>query len=89
MAKSMESLKSSFSSSALSNSANMIGHTVEDGSINANGTTNSFLVSSVKSDNGDIFLVTNAITGYDTETNKATYSSKQTLINMNSIKKIN
>ena len=89
MSKSMAALQSSFGNTALANSANMIGRTIEDGSVNDNGITNSFLVSSVKSDGDDIILVTNAMTAYNAETKIATYSTEQTLINMNKIKKIN
>ena len=89
MSNSMTALQTAFTQSALSNSANMIGHTVEDGSVNSEGVTNSYRVGSVESDGTDIFLVGYAMTAYDSETETATYSTTKTLINMNDVKKIN
>ncbi len=65
MTESMEALSVSFAQSALSNSANMIGHIVEDGSTNSSGENSQYKVSSVQSEDGTIYLKGYEILGYD------------------------
>ena len=88
MSKSMKALQQSYANSALATSANIIGHTVEDGSINDKGIQNSFLVKSVENRDGEIFLVGYAITSVD-ENGNATYSTEKSYINMKNVTKIN
>ena len=50
----MESLTNSFTQSALSSAANVIGQNVEDGNVNESGVNKAYTVSSVESVDGDI-----------------------------------
>jgi len=52
--KSMESLAKSFSQSALSNAANVIGKNVEDGNIGENGVNKAYTVRSVETIDGEV-----------------------------------
>ena len=88
MTEAMISLQQSYANSTLATSANLIGHTVEDGSINDKGYNNSYKIGSVESKDNDIFLIGYAITGLDDEGN-AIYSTEKTYINMKNVTKIN
>lgn len=65
MTESMQSLATSFNQSALSDSANMIGHIVEDGTTTEDGIAKQYKVSSVASEDGEIYLKAYEILGYD------------------------
>jgi len=56
MSKAMLSLQSSYASAALSTSASMIGHIVEDGTMGDDGLLKSFQVNSVESRDGELSL---------------------------------
>jgi flagellar basal-body rod modification protein FlgD len=65
MTESMETLAASFSQTTLANSANIIGHIVEDGSTNEEGISSQYKVTSVASEEGEIYLKGYEILGYD------------------------
>lgn len=65
MTESMEALTASFSQTALSNSANIIGHIVEDGTFSEDGMPSQYKVTSVSSEDGEIYLKGYEILGYD------------------------
>ena len=61
LAKSMESLSQSFSQSALSNAANVIGKNIEDGNINESGVNKAYTVRSVTSADGEVTVTAQEI----------------------------
>lgn len=65
MSESMEALANSFSQTTLTNSANMIGHIVEDGSLNDSGEETEYQISSVSQEDGEIYLKGYEILGYE------------------------
>jgi flagellar basal-body rod modification protein FlgD len=87
MAESMEALRTTFTQTALANSADMIGHVVEDGSIGDDGMANSYQISSVESEDGDIFLVGYRLEGLNEE-GAAIYSEEKSYINMSNVTRI-
>ena len=56
LAKSMESLKTSYAQSALSTAANVIGKHIEDGNISDTGYNKSYTVMSVENKEGEVFV---------------------------------
>ena len=56
LAKSMESLQSSYALSALSTAANVIGKNIEDGNISDKGTNKAYTVRSVENTDGKVFV---------------------------------
>jgi len=87
MAKSMESLQASFAQTNLATSASMIDHVIENGEFGEDGTPKQFLVSSVESQDGELYLVSHKIDGVD-EDGRYILSTQQSAINFNSISKI-
>jgi flagellar basal-body rod modification protein FlgD len=63
MADAMKSLQQSYAASALSSAANMIGHIVEDGSVNDRGMLKSYKVETVENKDGELYLNAKEITG--------------------------
>lgn len=57
----MEALVNSFTQSALSNAANVIGKSIEDGNIDDNGVNKAYTVRSVESSDGDVNVVAQQI----------------------------
>lgn len=64
LTESMESLATAFQQSALSDSANLIGHIVETGETDDSGNTIEYKVSSVAGSDGTIYLTAYQITDY-------------------------
>ena len=56
LAKSMESLQASYSLSALSTAANVIGKNIEDGNISDQGINKAYTVRSVENTDGEVFV---------------------------------
>ena len=56
LAKSMESLQASYSLSALSTAANVIGKNIEDGNISDSGVNKAYTVRSVENTDGEVFV---------------------------------
>lgn len=52
--KAMQSLQQSFSQTALSNAANVIGKNIEDGNVSENGINKAYTVRSVENNDGDV-----------------------------------
>jgi flagellar basal-body rod modification protein FlgD len=85
----MKSLQKSFAQSALSQSANMIGHIIENGEYGDTGAYKEFYVGAVESIDGDIMLHAYQVLGYDSETSEYILSREKELLNLNSITRIN
>ncbi|QOG12020.1 flagellar hook assembly protein FlgD [Arcobacter sp. FWKO B] len=85
----MKSLQQSFAQSALSTSANMIGHIIENGEYGSHGGYKEFFVGAVESINGDIMLHAYEVIGYDQDTAEFILSQEKQLVNFNTITKIN
>ncbi|MDY0320545.1 MAG: flagellar hook capping FlgD N-terminal domain-containing protein [Arcobacteraceae bacterium] len=85
----MKSLQQSFAQTALSQSANMIGHVVENGEYGDNGEYKEFLISAVESIDGEIMLHAYQVLGYDETTEKTIISDTKELLNLNKVTKIN
>jgi flagellar basal-body rod modification protein FlgD len=64
LAESMSALQSSFEYTALSSSANLIGNVVENGEYDDSGNLKQYKVSSVTSQDGDIYLTAYQLDGY-------------------------
>jgi flagellar basal-body rod modification protein FlgD len=64
LAESMSALKSSFEYTALSSSASLIGNVVENGEYDDSGNLKQYKISSVTSQDGDIYLTAYALDGY-------------------------
>ena len=78
MSKAMESLKTSYTQSALSTAANLIGHIVEDGSIGDDGLVKSYKVETIENQDGELYANVRQLTGYtdkivDSDGNYITY----------------
>lgn len=84
----MQSLSASFAQNALSNAVNMIGKIVENGEIGEDGVVKQYMVSSVESEDGEIFLQGNKIIGYDEETKEFILSQESSYVNFNNVTKI-
>ncbi|MEA3513091.1 MAG: flagellar hook capping FlgD N-terminal domain-containing protein [Campylobacterota bacterium] len=74
MAEAMTAMQGSYASSALSTAANMIGHIVEDGSMNSEGLLKSYQVDTVENKDGELFVnakelvgITDALVNNETE----------------------
>jgi len=63
MQESIQALQQSYASSALSTAANMIGHIVEDGSMDDNGLLKSYKVETVENKDGELYTSVRQITG--------------------------
>ncbi len=63
MAESMEALQASYTASALSTAANLIGNIVEDGSTNESGELSSYSVDTVQNIDGELYVNAYEITG--------------------------
>ena len=63
MSAAMKSLEASYASTAISNAANMLGHIVEDGSMNSDGLLRSYKVETVENRDGEIYLNTREMVG--------------------------
>jgi len=63
MAAAMTSLQSSYSASALSTAANLIGHIVEDGSLDSDGLLKSYAVQTVENIDGELFVNAKQLVG--------------------------
>lgn len=85
---SMKSLETSFSQMAVSNASNLINKVIEDGSYNQNGLEKQFMVSSVELIEGETFLTTYEVTGYDSETDDMQLSDDKSLIKFDNVTKI-
>ena len=88
MAKAMQNLSYSYKVSNLSTSANMINHIIEDGATSNEGSKNSYKVASVKQQDGEVVLLANKITAYDSQTNEYTYEKEYTEIPLLNVSKI-
>jgi len=88
MSKAMAELSLAYKTSNLATSANMINHIVENGQISDNGTTKSYKVASVKQTDGEVTLLANKITAYDSDTETYTYEKEFTEIPLISVSKI-
>lgn len=65
MAESMSSLQSAYGNSALSTAANLIGHIVEDGTIDEEGMGKSFKVETIENQDGELYANVRQMVGYD------------------------
>lgn len=75
MSNAMKALQTSFSQTSLSSATNIMGRTVENGELNAEGNPRSFRVNTVELQSGDVYLNAQEIIGIqDTIYNKATES---------------
>jgi flagellar basal-body rod modification protein FlgD len=77
MSDSLKSMQQSYAASALSTAANMIGHTVEDGSTDDNGLLKSYKVETIENQDGELYANVRQITGIadglmDSQTEKLT-----------------
>jgi flagellar basal-body rod modification protein FlgD len=63
MATAMKSLEQSFAQTSLSSATNIMGRTVENGTLNDDGTMKSFKVNTVELNDGDVYLNAQEITG--------------------------
>lgn len=63
MQESMKALQQSYSASALSSAANMIGHIVEDGSTDDSGLLKSYKVETIENKDGELYTNVRQITG--------------------------
>jgi flagellar basal-body rod modification protein FlgD len=77
MSEALASLEASYATSALSSAANMIGHIVEDGTVDDTGMAKSYKVETVENKDGELYLSSREITGIidgllDTETDALT-----------------
>ena len=63
MSESLQMLQQSYTSSALSTAANMIGHIVEDGSLDDKGQLKSYRVETVENKDGELYVNSRQITG--------------------------
>jgi len=88
MSKAMKELSYSYKASNLATSASMINHVIEDGQIDDTGSSKAYKVASVKQENGEVLLVANRISAYDSNTDTYTYEKEFTEIPMLSITKI-
>ncbi|MEA1915341.1 MAG: flagellar hook capping FlgD N-terminal domain-containing protein [Campylobacterota bacterium] len=88
MAASMESLQASFAQSNLATSAAMIDHVIENGEYGEDGAPKQFVVTSVESQEGELYLLSHQITGYDEEDGQLILSTEQSAINFNNVNKI-
>jgi len=88
MSKAMAQLSNSYKTSNLATSANMINHIIEDGQIGDTGSYNSYKVASVKQADGEVTLMANKITGYDSETKIYTFDKEFSEIPLLNITKI-
>lgn len=75
MAAAMNAMQASYASSALSTAANMIGHTVQDGSTDDSGNDKKFAVDTVENRDGELYINAREYTGtkdavQNTETEK-------------------
>jgi flagellar basal-body rod modification protein FlgD len=55
LAKSMEVLKASYANSALANSANLIGHIIQNGEINEKGEDKLYKIDTIENKNGELY----------------------------------
>ena len=88
MAESMNALQASFAQTNLATSAAMIDHVIENGEYGEDGTPKQFVVTSVESQNGELYLLSHQITGYDDEEGQFILSTDQSAINFNNVNKI-
>jgi flagellar basal-body rod modification protein FlgD len=88
MSKAMEELSLAYKTSNLATSANMIDHIIEDGQVSDTGSANAYKVASVKQTDGDVTLLANKITSYDSETDVYTYDTEFTEIPLLNVSKI-
>jgi len=88
MSESMDALRASYAQTNLATSASMIDRVIENGEMSEDGTPKQFVVSSVESQNGDIYLVSHQITGVDEETGQYIVSTEQSAINFDNVSKI-
>jgi len=84
----MKSLQKSFAQSALSQSAGLIGHIVQNGEYGDDGAYKEYHVNSVESIDGEIKLNASRLLGYNSETKEFIISDEQELIDFNSVTKI-
>ena len=63
MAESMKSLQASYAASSLSTAANMIGHTIKDGSTGSDGLPKIFSVDTVENIDGELYVNAREIVG--------------------------
>lgn len=64
MSEAMSSLQMSYANSALSTAANLIGHIVEDGSVDENGLGKSFKVETIENQSGELYANVHQMTGF-------------------------
>jgi len=88
MAKAMKDLSVSYKTSNLATSASMINHIIENGEMGDTGAENSYKVASVKQIDGEVILLANKITSFDSETDEYTYEKEYTEIPLLNITKI-
>ena len=88
MSKAMQELSYSYKTSNLATSASMINHVIENGQIDDTGSLKSYKVASVKQEDGEVILLANKITGYDSTSDTYSYEKDFTEIPMLSITKI-
>jgi len=88
MAKAMAGLSTSYKTSNLATSANMINHVIEDGQLGDNGARQSYKVASVKQEDGEVTLLANKVTGYDSDTDTYTYEKEFSNIPLINVTKI-
>ncbi|MCK9162053.1 MAG: flagellar hook capping FlgD N-terminal domain-containing protein [Arcobacteraceae bacterium] len=84
----MKALQHSFAQGALAQSANLIGHIVENGEFGENGMIKEFYVNSIESVDGDIMLSVGRVLGYDSDNGEFIISSEQEYVNFNNITRI-
>lgn len=65
MGEAMAALQQSYANSALSTAANLVGHIVEDGSVDADGVGNSFVVETIESQDGELYVNARQMIGYN------------------------
>ena len=88
MSKAMKELSYSYKASNLATSASMINHVIENGQLDDTGSAKAYKVASVKQENGEVLLVANRISAYDSNTDTYTYEKEFTEIPMLNITKI-
>lgn len=84
----MQALSASFSQSALADSANLIGKIIENGEIGEDGAPKQYMISSVETEDGEIFLQGNQLVGYDEETQEFILSQDSSYVSFNNVTKI-
>ena len=85
LAASMKTLQTSFTQSALSNAASVIGRNVEDGNIGENGINKAYTVRSIENVSGEVQVKAQQILFFENRVKltDATDDTKSTLVNYN------